>query len=203
MTYVVGLTGGIGSGKSVIAEFFAALGTPIIDADQLAKALVTPTQPDYHKIVAHFGIKVLHPNGELNRKTLREIVFNDEKERKWLENLLHPIILASIKQEISKLNQPYCIVIIPLLVEQIDSYKPLLNHIVVVDTPKAHQLQWATQRDNCNQDLIQKVIRTQAGPEERLKIADTILHNHGSLTDLENKIKDLHQKFLEMARPLS
>ncbi len=114
---VVGLTGGIGSGKSTVANLFAEHGVPIIDTDVLARDLTLPNQPALAAIAQHFGQTVLHPDGSLNRGTLRNIIFANEAERTWLEHLLHPLIRAEIKQQIQNLPSPYCIVVIPLLFE--------------------------------------------------------------------------------------
>lgn len=195
MAYVVGLTGGIGSGKSTVAEYFREFGAPIIDADVLARELVMPGKPAFEAIVHHFGPSILAEDGTLNRHLLREIVFNHLEEKAWLESLLHPLIFHVFRQEISKVTYPYCIVVVPLLTEHYELYKNDFDHIIVIDTTEAHQLAWAAKRDHCSESLIKKVILTQASRDERLNIANTVLSNKSNFETLKNKVKDLHHMF--------
>lgn len=195
MTYVVGLTGGIGSGKSTVAAFFAKLGVPIIDADIIARDLVIPGQATFNAITAHFGPTILDSQGNINRPLLRDIIFNQPDKRAWLEALLHPLIYLALRQEISKVTAPYCIVVVPLLAEHYALYQSAFDHIIVVNTTEAHQLRWTTKRDHCDENLVKKIIQTQASSEERIKIADTVLSNKGNFEELENEVKNLHLLF--------
>ncbi len=199
MTYIVGLTGGIGSGKSTVAQFFNDLGVPIIDADIIARDIVTPGKSAFTEIVNRYGQKILK-NGEINRNALRDIIFNSLEEKEWLEALLHPIIFQKIVQKISEINYPYCIVVIPLLYETFSRYKALLGNVLVVDVTEEQQLVWASQRDNCDKSLIKKMMDSQATREQRLSIANTIVTNDTTLDALKNKIKDLHQIYLDNAK---
>jgi dephospho-CoA kinase len=195
MTYVVGLTGGIGSGKSVVAAMFHQLGAPIIDADSIAKDLVAKSQPAFEEIIQHFGERILK-NAEINRALLREIIFNHPEEKQWLENLLHPKIYHTIAQRISDIHYAYCILVIPLLAEHYALYQPILDHIIVMDTSEALQLSRAVKRDVNDNYLVKKILLAQASREARLKIADTVLENNDSLATLTKNVADLDHYFL-------
>src|SRR3990167_9153681 len=158
MTRVIALTGGIGSGKSTVAELFAKLGTPIIDADLIARELTHIDQSAYKDIVNHFNEKqILKADQTLNRNKLREIIFEDQKERQWLENLLHPLIQEKIADEIKKVSAPYCIVVIPLLFE-VTPYN-FIDRILVVDSPEEQQIARVIARDKTNSALIKKILK--------------------------------------------
>lgn len=197
MIYKIGLTGGIGSGKSLSAHYFAELGVPIIDADAMSRKLVAPGQPALTKIIERFGSTLIQENGELNRLALREIIFNDPKHKHWLEKLLHPLIKDAILDEIHHIHAPYCIIVIPLLAETHAAYQNLLDHIIVIDVSEAEQLSRASMRDKTTQRLVQKIISSQASRQKRLSIADTIIENNATTDDLKNKIKNLHKSFLK------
>jgi dephospho-CoA kinase len=197
MAYIVGLTGGVGSGKSTAAQYFAEMGAPIIDADKIAHQLVTPNQPAFKKIVERFGEKIVLANGTLNRSALRDIIFDDSSERVWLEDLLHPRINQTILNEIQTVTYPYCIVMIPLLVEHYEKYQHILDYVIVMKTSVEQQLEWGAKRENTTTAEIQKIIDAQATQEERNKIANTILDNEGSLQVLKDKVQELHQVFMK------
>lgn len=196
MIYTVGLTGGIGSGKSTASQYFAQLGVPIIDADVIARELVAKGQDALDKIVAHFGPSVLQNDLELNRHLLREKIFHSPVDKKWLEDLLHPLIDKTIVTKIKQISSPYCIVVIPLLAEHYPRYHSLLDEIVVIDTKADNQLNWASERDPSNKLLIQKMVATQTSSESRLKIADHVIENNGTREELKNKVRSLHQIFI-------
>lgn len=193
--YIVALTGGIGSGKSTATEIFTQLGVPIIDTDVLARLVVAPHTPLLHTLVAHFGQGILQSDGALDRTALRTIIFADLKQKKWLESQLHPAIDQCILEQIQHIEYPYCIVVIPLLVENYDRYSNLVDHILVIDLPEAEQLARATLRDQ-DPELIQKIIQSQASSPERLKIANTIISNDGNLASFKNKIVGFHKSML-------
>jgi dephospho-CoA kinase len=194
MTYIVGLTGGIGSGKSTVAEFFSQLEVPIIDADEIARAIVAPNSPLFTSIIQHFGPTLLQADGQLNRSALRQKIFSDPEEKKWLEALLHPVIDKIMLQKISEINTPYCLVVIPLLAEHYTRYQQLFSHVIVVNSTPKLQQQRAVLRDQ--DPLIDQIIASQIPAAARLKIADTVLENTGSLTELKDKVINLHNKFL-------
>lgn len=195
---VIGLTGGIGSGKSTVADMFAQHGVPIIDADVIAREVIEPDQPALLDIIDHFDTPLLQEDGSINRSKLREIIFTHPEERVWLENLLHPLIRAKIREQIAALNHPYCLVVIPLLLESKDPYS-FIDRILIVDTTEALQLERASKRDNKNIESIQAILNSQMKRADRLARAHDVILNDGGLVDLEQKVDDLHKKYLEMS----
>lgn len=196
----IALTGGIGSGKSTVAELFAKLGVPIIDADRIAKEITEPNTPVYTKILHHFGKEIIHANGQLNREKLRKIVFSDPQQRKFLEQIQHPVILETMNQQMERArsnNAPYCILVIPLLVEA--NLADQFDRILVVDVPEETQIKRAQQRDQSSPEIINNILRSQADREKRLAIADDIVINDGTMDALENKIKNLHAMYLDLS----
>ncbi|HRE32804.1 MAG TPA: dephospho-CoA kinase [Candidatus Berkiella sp.] len=197
MIYVVALTGGIGSGKSTVVQFFANLDVPIIDADIIAREVVKPHTQAFQQIIAKWGSTILAPNGELNRSVLREHIFTNPDDKIWLENLLHPLIQTEIKDTIQKVQYPYCIVVIPLLAEHYADYKAMIDHVIVVEAKPSQQQMRTIERDQASSELIEKMIAQQASPAQRLKIAQTVLTNNDTLSQLEKKVYDLHTILLK------
>ena len=189
----VGLTGGIGSGKSTVCNIFSELGVPVIDADAISHKLVKKGKPALKYIKDVFGDKVFNENGELDRNMMREIIFNNTKSRKQLENILHPLIYNEIERRLSDLNNPYCVICIPLLFETKSENK--VDRILVIDIPEEMQVDRSVLRDNSNVMDIKKIIDTQVSRKERLKAADDIIVNDGDLMDLRNKIYELNNKY--------
>ena len=199
MTLKVGLTGGIGCGKSTAVDAFRALGIIIIDADQIAKSIVEPGEVALREIADCFGDQILLANGELNRNSLKEVVFNDTKALQKLENILHPRIRLEIENQISSLQtESYIIIDIPLLVEK--NYQEMFDRIIVVDCLPEQQIERVRQRDGLSELKIKQIMQTQASREERNKIATDILDNSGSKRSLLKKIKPLHDKFLRLSK---
>ena len=202
MTYIIGLTGGIGSGKSTVADLFAALNVPVIDADVVAREVVAKGSPLLTDIVAHFGKQVLTESGELNRATLREIVFNDEAQKCWLNNLLHPAIRHEMQCQLMAQTAPYVIWVVPLLIE--NQLTNLCDRILVIDVSPDVQLARATKRDNNNPALIQKIMAAQVSRETRLAVADDVIHNDNDFAEnaesLQQKVLELHQLYLNLAK---
>jgi dephospho-CoA kinase len=195
--YKVGLTGGIGSGKSIVAEMFMALGAGIIDTDVIARDLVAPGSAPYDVLLRHFGNEILLPDDNLNRSLLREIIFNDAKEKQWLEDLLHPLIRDEVLRQIEALKTPYCIIVIPLLTETYSEHAyPYLDRILAVDCEPALQAQRAMERDGISQESVQAIIQAQAKREDRLKIADDIIVNDQHIERLREQVEKLHKKYL-------
>ncbi len=192
----VGLTGGIGSGKSTVAKMFAELGAMIIDADIIAREVTAVNEPGYEKILAHFGADILTAEGELDRKKLRQIIFADKKSQLIVEQILHPLIINEIKQRLTRLQAPYCIVVIPLLVEAIHKID-FLNRICVVDAPTNLRTVWAAKRDQVSALEITAIIEIQASREQRLNIADDIIVNNDSLLALKKQVMALHIQYLQ------
>jgi dephospho-CoA kinase len=197
--YVIGLTGGIGSGKSTVAQLFEKKGITIIDTDQLAREVTRVGQDVLPKIANHFGKNILLSDGSLNRKLLRTIIFSDNTQRLWLEQLLHPLIRAEMEKQIQLAKSPYCIVIIPLLFET--SPNPLINRILVVDSTEEQQLQRTQNRDNTSLEEAQSILRAQVKREHRLSHATDIIYNTGSMDDLNQEVEKWHQLYSSLASP--
>ncbi len=195
---VVGITGGIGSGKSTAADRFSKLGVPVIDADVVAREVVKPGQPACNKVIETFGEEVANEDGGLNRAKLRQIVFADAVKKAELENILHPIIHAEILQQLSHLTATYAIVVIPLLAESKREYP--LDRILVVDIPPELQLDRVSVRDQQSAEQIQRIIDLQASRQERLAIADDVISNAGTTEDLLISVDELHKKYLKIAQ---
>ncbi len=193
----VGLTGGIGSGKTTVAKLFSDLGVPIIDADIIARNVVAKDTPALKEITKQFGDSVLTKNGELNRKQLRDIIFNNAASRKWLEDLLHPLIREQMRDEINQLTTPYCILVIPLLAENPTPH-PLVQRILVIDAPETLQIERTMSRDNISIDQATSILRSQVSREHRLAIADDVITNIGNIDELKNQAAALHQKLLSL-----
>ncbi|PJG83049.1 dephospho-CoA kinase [Caviibacterium pharyngocola] len=201
MTYIVGLTGGIGSGKSTVADLFAELGVPVIDADIVAREVVAKGSPLLAQIAENFGDEVLLENGELNRARLREWVFNDEAQKNWLNDLLHPAIREEMQARLRAQSYPYVLWVVPLLIE--NKLTALCQRILVVDVLPETQLLRAARRDKNKLELIKNIMAAQVGREERLRVADDIVDNNADLTDsleiLRQKVLELHQHYLQLA----
>ncbi len=196
---VVGLTGGIGSGKTTVANLFAALGVPIIDTDVLARELSQPDGKAYPEIVKQFGNDlVVTATGDLDRRALRDIVFADEHKRKTLEDILHPMIREEMSRIIQSLSEPYCIIVIPLLFEK--KPNPLIQRILVVDTLEDLQISRTQARDNVKQDHVQSIMKTQVARAHRLEKADDIIVNDKNIEDLTAQVKNLHEYYLTLYR---
>ena len=195
---VIGLTGSIGSGKSTVAELFAELGVPVIDADVIAREVTQQHSPALDNIVERYGTQILNADGSLNRCALRQIIFTQSEERLWLEALLHPVILQRMADEIAKFSAPYCIAVIPLLLEIEDT--GFIQRILVVDIPEQTQLDRAALRDKTTHDHIKSIIRTQISREQRLNRAHDIINNAGTLKELAEQVEKLHQLYLKLAQ---
>lgn len=195
--FTVALTGGIGSGKTVVANLFAGLGVPIIDTDIIAREIVKPGKPALAEITHAFGREVLSMNGELDRSKLARMTFSNPRLLKQLERILHPRIHAEIRSRLLKLNAPYAMVVIPLLVEtgQVDTY----NRVLTVDCDRATQVARVRERDHRSDEQINAILQAQATRAERLSWADDIIENNGTLDELEAKVRQLHQSYLKMA----
>ncbi|WP_430293293.1 dephospho-CoA kinase [Pseudomonas sp. B1-22] len=192
--WILGLTGGIGSGKSAAAEHFAAQGVHMVDADHAARWVVEPGRPALAKIVDRFGDAVLLPDGQLNRAALRERIFKSEEERRWLEQLLHPLIGEEIAANLARAESPYAILVSPLLVES--GQHRMTQRVLVVDTPEHLQLERTMRRDKVSEEQVRAILKAQAVREDRLKYADDVLLNDGDLAHLHQQVERLHQFYL-------
>jgi dephospho-CoA kinase len=194
---IIGLTGGIGSGKTTVANYFAELSVPIIDADHIARILTQPGTLAYQAIIQHFGTSILTIEQQIDRIKLRDIIFNQPKQRKWLEALLHPLIQAEIKQQLQQVNTPYCLVVIPLLIEK--NWQNLVQWILVVDTLEDLQRQRSKVRDQLSDEMIEKILLSQHPRAKRINAADDIIVNDKDLAHLRNQVERLHQQYLILA----
>lgn len=197
MTFTVALTGGIGSGKSTIANAFAALNVDIIDADVIAREVVEPGSPALAAIVNRFGESILTAEGSLYRARLREIIFQQPKEKNWLNQLLHPLINARTKQLILLATSPYVVWVVPLLVE--NGLQHQADRILVVDVDEATQLQRTQRRDGITLSQAKHILAAQASREQRLACADDIIDNSGPPEQVLPHVAELHQRYLHLA----
>lgn len=192
--YVVGLTGGIGSGKSAVSNRFAELGIDIIDADEIAREVVAKGSIGLLEIEKHFGPSILLENGSLNRPVLRERVFYNKEEQAWLNALLHPLIRERMHQLIEQSQSDYCILAVPLLVE--NKLTVMCDRVLVVDCPEALQIARATQRDGSTTQTIKNIMAAQASRDDRLSAADDVIDNSGTLESLLPQVHALHAQYL-------
>lgn len=204
--YLVALTGGIGSGKSTVALFFKELKVPIFDSDVIAREIVAPGTPLHFRISAHFGNKILNPDNTLNRVLLREKIFMQPQEKKWIEDLLHPPIINELLKRAESVRTPYCILVIPLLTELLTKNEELgqklrakIQRILAVDASTSMQKQRILERESISTSLINAMIHAQANRIERLNVADDIITNTGDISYLKKQVENLHREYLRLA----
>ena len=197
MAIRIGLTGGIASGKTMVADFFSELGVPVIDTDVIARQVVEPGTAALDKIRGTFGDEVMQEDGSLNRKALREIVFADTAKREQLEAILHPRIREETMRQVAAVNEPYMIVVVPLLVES--PMSALMDRVLVVDCSEETQLKRLLLRDNENVVTAQRIIDAQASRADRLAIADDVINNDGDPAKAREQALELHQSYLALA----
>ncbi len=194
---VVGLTGGIGSGKSTVAAHFARLGVPVIDADDISRALVAPGQPALDEVSAAFGTDLLDAHGVLDRARLRRIVLADPEQRRRLEGILHPRVRLEMSRRLGEIKAPYCILSIPLLIETGQTDR--VDRILVVDCPESLQRSRVSTRNHWTAADIDAMIAVQATRSQRLQAADDVLVNDGDIESLQHNIADLHRQYLALS----
>lgn len=194
---VIGLTGGIASGKSTVGDQFIALGVPLLDGDHVAREVVAPPSPALATIAAHFGAEYLQPDGALDRRRLRERVFSDPASRRELEAITHPLIRRRILEWRDAQRAPYCILSVAILVES--GMHQLVDRILAVDVPQATQLERLVLRDGIAEPLAQQMIAAQASRSERLARADDVVDNTYPPQSLAPQVKRLHRLYLEIA----
>jgi dephospho-CoA kinase len=193
----IGLTGGIASGKSTVARRFAELGVPVVDADVAARDAVAPGTPGLARVIERFGPGVVAENGALERRTLRELIFDDPGSRRDLEAILHPLIRAAMDHSAATAAGPYVVMAIPLLIES--SAHGRVDRILVVDVDESIQLQRVQARDGGSLDQARAILASQAGRAARLAAADDVILNSGTVTDLRQAVDRLHEKYLRLA----
>jgi dephospho-CoA kinase len=192
----VGLTGGIASGKSTVAKFFAALGVPIIDTDQVAREVVEPGQPPLERLVERFGRAILTPDGHLDRPKLREIVFSDPKSRADLEALTHPAIGTAVEAWSAAAGGPYQILIIPLLVEK--NLVSQVDRALVVDCDEELRIRRLQARDGSTVEQARAILNAQTSRNARLKAAHDVIQNDGDLSGVRDQVAALHARYMQL-----
>lgn len=198
MVFAVGLTGGIGSGKTTVSDLFAALGADVIDTDEIARSLTAKGQPAVALISERFGSDVLKSDGNLNRERMREIAFADDQARLSLEAILHPLISQEAQRRHQISPGPYAIVVIPLLSNR--SRYRFLDRIAVVDCGEEQQIARVMRRSKLSREQILSIMATQTPRKKRLAFADDVIDNHGSSSALRSQVEALHHKYLKLAR---
>jgi dephospho-CoA kinase len=193
---VVGLTGGIGSGKSTVARLFGDLGVHWVDADDVAREVVEPGTPALARIAEHFGGGILTAEGALDRGQLRSIVFQEPEERAWLESLLHPVIREELIRQLhpDDYQLPYVLLVSPLLLET-DQHE-LVDRVVVIDVPRDVQIERTMARDTNSRDQVERIIAAQMPREQRAERADVIIDNNRPVDEVERQVRELHEQFM-------
>lgn len=194
LTYTVGITGGIGSGKSAVTQRLEAHGIPVVDADIVAREVVEPGRPALAAIAQHFGPDVLLAGGALDRAALRKLVFENPEERAWLESVTHPAIRTEIILQLQRAQAPYVVLSSPLLLEA--GQNDFTDYVVVVDVPEELQVARTSARDNNDPDLVRKIMAAQLPREDRIARGDEVIDNQGSLAELHEQVDGLHQRLL-------
>ncbi|AHE51175.1 dephospho-CoA kinase [Aeromonas hydrophila 4AK4] len=196
--YVVAITGGIGSGKTTVANQFAALGIEVVDADLIAREVVEPGTPALTAIASHFGPGILDEQGRLDRRVLRERIFSDPAAKSWLNALLHPIIRSEMLCQCAAASSPYCLLVVPLLVE--NRLTELADRVLVIDVDEATQIERTCRRDGVSREQAQAILASQASRSERLAMADDVLDNQSGTTEtIRERILALHETYLAFA----
>ena len=195
----IGLTGGIGSGKSTVANLFAKRGVPIIDTDDIAREMAVPAGPAYARIVHSFGGDILNSTGEIDRAGLRARVFANDSDRRKLETILHPLIRAEVARRAKQLRADYCIVVVPLLFEA--KFDDLVDRILLIDADELQQVSRAAARSQMTEDEIRAIMATQIDADSRRQRADDVLDNRAGIAQLETAVECLHEKYRGLARP--
>ena len=199
--FVVSLTGGIGSGKTTVSDIFKSKDIPIIDTDIIARQIVEPDQPAYDEIIKEFGSENLNSDKTINRENLRKLIFSSEEKRVQLEKILHPRIWDEVALQISKLRSPYCIVVVPLLVENLTKDKQIkFDRILAIDTTEELQLKRSIQRDNSDEIMIKTIMKNQVSRQARLDAADDVILNIDNLDSLSRDIESLHTQYIELSK---
>ncbi|MEB2419018.1 dephospho-CoA kinase [Citrobacter sp. R-1.5.2] len=197
MRYTVALTGGIGSGKSTVANAFADLGINVIDADIIARQVVERGMPALRAIAEHFGSDVIAADGSLQRRILRERIFSDPDEKKWLNALLHPLIQQETQRQFQQATSPYLLWVVPLLVE--NALYEKADRVLVVDVTPETQLRRTMQRDDVTREHVEQILAAQATREARLAVADDVIDNNGAPDAIVSDVARLHALYLQLA----
>ena len=195
---IIGLTGGIGSGKSAAAALFKDIGVDLIDADDLARDSLSINSEGYKLFIEEFGDKYLDENKNINRELIRNLIFNDSDAKSKLENIIHPIVRSGIETFIKNKKSDYCIIVVPLIFETNSS--KIYDRVLVIDCDVDVQISRTSKRDNQTKSDIKNIVNKQATREQRLSIADEVIVNNGSLDLLRNEVLKIHKKYLEIIK---
>lgn len=198
MTFKVGLTGGVASGKSTVSDLFQRLGVTVIDADVIARSLLDTGTSCYRQVIAHFGTEVLQHNGEINRAWLRSLIFSDSTAKQALENIIHPEVRSQMLVAADNCKTPYCLLSVPLLIEA--QMLDLVDRILVVDVDEKTQLSRLLTRDGINISEARNMLENQCQRADRLSVADDIIDNSQSVSTLMPQVEQLHQRYLGLAQ---
>lgn len=195
--FVIGLTGGIGSGKTTVANLFAEEGVDLVDADIVAREVVAKGSKGLQAIITHFGTDIVTETGELDRAKLRQRVFSDEQERQWLNQLLHPLIRQEMLSQVENATSDYVIMVAPLLFE--NGLDRLVNRTLVVDISPELQVSRTVKRDNVDATQVNNIINSQCSRSDKLARADDIIDNQGEISKLKQEVQALHQRYLQLS----
>ena len=195
---IIGLTGGIGSGKSAAAGLFKDIGVDLIDADDLARDALNRNSKGYKLFIEQFGNKYLDEYKNINRELIRKLIFNDSAAKSKLENIIHPIVRSGIEAFIKNTKSDYCIIVVPLIFETNSS--KLYDRVLVIDCDVGVQISRTSKRDNQTKREIENIVNRQASREQRLSIADEVIVNNGSLDLLRNEVLKIHKKYMEIIK---
>ncbi|MGQ9685184.1 MAG: dephospho-CoA kinase [Thiobacillaceae bacterium] len=198
--YCVGLTGGLAAGKSAVAACLAGLGAEVVDTDQIARTLTGPQGAALPAIMQAFGSGCIAPDGGLDRMAMRARVFADADARRRLEAILHPLILERVRERLAHSRAPYVVLVVPLLAEVWPDYRDLVDRVLVVDCDEALQISRVMQRDGIGEALARDMLAAQTNRQARLALADDVLDNGGDLNELARRVRDLHDRYLHLAK---
>lgn len=199
MTYVIGLTGGIGSGKTVASDHFASLGVPIIDTDIIARKIVQAGEPALQQLIKAFGKQILLPDGSLDRGALRSLAFANKQNKAQLDSITHPAIGEETFKQIDLVDFQYCILVVPLL-DQSSKFIELMQRILVITADHATKLARVKKRSGLTHEEIEQIMKTQLSDKQRLEFSDDVISNNGSLKEAQEQVEQLHKNYLALSQ---
>lgn len=198
---IIALTGGIGSGKTTVSEIFKSKNIPIIDTDVIARQIVEQDKPAYIEILKIFGKEILNKDNSINRQALRKLIFSSTEKRLQLESILHPVIWQEVKSQLSSLTSPYCIIVVPLLFENLTKITAVkFDRILVIDAEEDIQIKRSQKRDNSDIEVIKNIMKSQVSRQIRIDAADDIILNTENLDSLNKKVDSLHQQYIKLSK---
>jgi len=198
---IIALTGGIGSGKTTVSEIFKSKNIPIIDTDVIARQIVEQDKSAYIEILKIFGKEILNKDNSINRQALRKLIFSSTEKRLQLESILHPVIWQEVKSQLSSLTSPYCIVVVPLLFENLTKITAVkFDRILVIDTEEDMQIKRSQKRDDSDIEVIKNIMKSQVSRHTRTDAADDIILNTENMDSLNKKVSSLHQQYIKLSK---